>query len=155
MNQQRANVRSAQPKQNTITINLHAIDPDYDLTESIKHRTNEISPGIIDLEPGTGKIFTDQTGRFPILSSRGFQYIYVLYDYDSNAILAEPIRNHTEGELIRAFSALHTYLLTSGLKPRLQVLDNEASAALQKEITNKKMNFQLAPPHVHRQNAAE
>ena len=34
--------------------------------------------------PTTGKIFTDQTGRFPIPSSTGNQYVFVLYDYDSN-----------------------------------------------------------------------
>eukprot|EP00957_Ditylum_brightwellii_P178887 13626077-Ditylum_brightwellii.AAC.1 len=149
MNQQRANVRSIQPKQKTLTINLDAIDPDYDLTKSIKNRTNEISPGVVVLEPGTGKIFMDQTGQFPILSPRGYQYIYVLYDYDSNAILAEPIRNRTEEELIHAFDVLHTHLLNHGLKPRLQMLDNEASAALKQEIINKTMKFQLAPPHVH------
>eukprot|EP00957_Ditylum_brightwellii_P020260 1529204-Ditylum_brightwellii.AAC.1 len=104
MNQQRANVRITQPKKRTLTIDLDAIDPDYDITNSIKNRANEISPGVVVLEPGTGKNFTDQTGRFPILSSQGYQYIYVLYDYDSNAILAEPIRNHSEQELIQAFT---------------------------------------------------
>ena len=34
--------------------------------------------------PTTGKIFTDQTSSFPIPSSTGNQYIFVLYDYDSN-----------------------------------------------------------------------
>jgi hypothetical protein len=35
----------------------------------------------------TGQIFSDQTGRFPITSSRGNKYIMVVYDYKSNAIL--------------------------------------------------------------------
>eukprot|EP00957_Ditylum_brightwellii_P153134 11656051-Ditylum_brightwellii.AAC.2 len=34
-------------------------------------------------------------------------------------------------------------------------MDNEASAALQRAITTKKIQLQLAPPHVHRTNTAE
>jgi hypothetical protein len=33
-----------------------------------------------------GQIYTDQTGRFPVDSSKGNKYIMMLYDYDSNAI---------------------------------------------------------------------
>jgi hypothetical protein len=39
----------------------------------------------------TGQIYSDQTGRFPVLSSRGSKCFMVVYDYDSSAILAEPI----------------------------------------------------------------
>jgi hypothetical protein len=34
-----------------------------------------------------GQIYTDQTGRFPVVSRKGNKYIMILYDYDSNAIL--------------------------------------------------------------------
>jgi hypothetical protein len=34
-----------------------------------------------------GQIYTDQAGRFPVVSSKGNTYIMILYDYDSNAIL--------------------------------------------------------------------
>ena len=43
--------------------------------------------------PTTGKIFTDQTGRFPITSSTGNQYVFVLYNYDYNYIHAISIKN--------------------------------------------------------------
>ena len=36
--------------------------------------------------PTTGKIFTDQTVRFRITSITGNQYVFILYDYDSNYI---------------------------------------------------------------------
>ena len=38
------------------------------------------------------KIYTDHTGRFPVTSSRGYKYITIAYEYDSNNILAEPIK---------------------------------------------------------------
>jgi hypothetical protein len=72
----------------------------------------------------TGQIYTNQTGRFPTTSSRGHKYIMILYHYDSNAILAEPLKSKSEGEMIRVYSKLHEYLLDCGLKPRLQLLDS-------------------------------
>ena len=48
----------------------------------------------------TGKVSTDQTGRFTITSSRGSKYLMVLYDHDSNAILAEPLTSRSKQELI-------------------------------------------------------
>jgi hypothetical protein len=54
----------------------------------------------------------------------------IVYDYDSTAILAEPIKNRSEQEILRAYSKLHQYLTDRGLKPQLQKLDNECSAAL-------------------------
>jgi hypothetical protein len=39
-----------------------------------------------------GKMYTDQTGRFPVLSGRGIKHIMVLYEYDGKAIMADPIK---------------------------------------------------------------
>jgi hypothetical protein len=39
----------------------------------------------------SGHIYSDQTGRFSVTSSKGNIYIMVVYDYDSTAILAKPI----------------------------------------------------------------
>ena len=39
------------------------------------------------------KGFNDITGTFPHKSSRGGVYVMVMHDYDSSAILAEPIKN--------------------------------------------------------------
>jgi hypothetical protein len=55
-----------------------------------------------------GKIYTDQTGKFPVLSSRGNKYLFVLYDYDSNAIMAEPIKSRTQSELTRTYKNCST-----------------------------------------------
>ena len=68
----------------------------------------------------TGKIFTDQTGTFPIASSRGVKAVMVLYDYDSNAILVEGITCRSKGELLRAFKVLKERLTRAGLSPKIQ-----------------------------------
>ena len=38
----------------------------------------------------TGKFYTDQTGQFPVVSAQGNQYVMILYNVDSNAILTKP-----------------------------------------------------------------
>jgi hypothetical protein len=107
---------------------------------------------IVDI---TGQIYSDQTGRFPVTSSKGNQYIMIVYDYDSAAILAEPLKNRTEQELVRAYSKLHQHLTDRGLKPQLQKLDNECPSALKQFMRQADVAFQLVPPYNHRQNAAE
>jgi hypothetical protein len=42
-----------------------------------------------------------------------------------------------------------------GFKPLLQRLENEASRALHNFMDEEDSDFQLAPPQIHRQNAAE
>jgi hypothetical protein len=48
---------------------------------------------IYDATIDAGLIYTDKTGRFPVASSKGNKYIMILYDYDSNAILAQSIKD--------------------------------------------------------------
>ena len=46
-------------------------------------------------------------------------------------------------------------LCSRGLTPRTHVLDNECSKVLKKYMEEENETFQLVPPHLHRQNAAE
>ena len=48
---------------------------------------------------------SDQTGRFPATSSRGNQYIIVLVEVDGKYIDAEPLKNRSEGAIIKAYLA--------------------------------------------------
>jgi hypothetical protein len=79
----------------------------------------------------------------------------ILYDYDSNAILAKPLKSKSEGEIIRAYTKLHAFLLDRGLKPRLQKLDNECPAGLKRFMTQNHVEYQLVPPHIHQRNFAK
>jgi hypothetical protein len=102
-----------------------------------------------------GKIYTDQTGRFPVVSSKGNKYIMILYDYDSNAILAQPIKDRTSPELLRALQVVEQELVARGLKPILMKLNNEASKLLKTYLYQQNITFKLVPPYSHRRNAAE
>jgi hypothetical protein len=107
------------------------------------------------LHDAKGQIFTDQPGRFLVPSSAGNEYFLLLYDYDSNYIHAEPMPSRTAKSIVKAYSKAHATLVTAGLRPQLQRLDNEASALLQQFMQDENIDFQLAPPHLHRRNAAE
>jgi hypothetical protein len=72
-------------------------------------------------------IYTDQTRRSPVISSRGNVSIMVLYEYDRNAIMAEPIKNNKAAELLQSFQIMEHKLTSRGLKPKLMKFDNEAS----------------------------
>jgi hypothetical protein len=106
--------------------------------------------------PITGQIFSDLPGKFVVPSSCGYNYLLVIYDHhDSNAILAEPLKNRTAKFIVTAYQRIHQLLVFRGLRPQLQRLNNEASASLRNFLTTKNVDFQLAPPHLHRRNAAE
>ena len=142
MNQIRQNIRSTQPKVATPT-------PDTDMVQ--EDRCRYVFSAIME----TGQIYTDLTGRFPTTSQSGNKYILVLYDYDSNSVLTAPMKNRGDKEMVRAFDLLIQSLIGRGLRPLLQRLDNEASLALRTYLTEQGIEYQLAPPHIHRRNNAE
>jgi hypothetical protein len=83
------------------------------------------------------------------------KYIMILYDYDSNAILAQPIKDRTAPELLRASQVMEHELVARGLTPKLMKLDNEASKLLEPYLHQQNITFQLVPPYSHRRNSAE
>jgi hypothetical protein len=111
------------------------VTTERDLDYGIK--TNCIYAATID----AGQIYTDQTGRFPVISSKGNKYIKVLYDYDGNVILAEPIKNRTAPELLKAFQVTEKKLTARVLRPKLMKLDNEASQLLKSYLHDKNIAF--------------
>jgi hypothetical protein len=80
--------------------------------------------------PTTGKVFSDQTGRFLAPSSNGNNYLLILYDYDSNQIHAAPMKSRSAGEHLAAYQHAHAVFVRAGLRPRLQWLNNECSQLL-------------------------
>ncbi len=100
-------------------------------------------------------MYIGQTGQFLTKSSCGHQYIMVLIKIDSNAILVEAMKNHTTGEMIRAYQVLVDRLCSAGVTPKMHILDNECSAEFKERIQLNNMQYQLVPPNDHRRNIAE
>jgi hypothetical protein len=79
----------------------------------------------------------------------------ILYDYDSNAILAQPIKDRTAPELLRAFQVMEHELVARGLTPKLMKLENEASKLLKTYLHQQNITFKLVPPYSNRRSSAE
>jgi hypothetical protein len=143
LNQQRQNARTTKIKDTQVIVT----EPDVD--HGVK--TQFVYAATID----SGQIYTDQTGKFPVVSRKGNKYIMIVYDYDSNAILAQPIKDRTAPELLKAFQVMEQELVDRGLKPKLMKLDKEASKLLKAYLHQQDIIFQLVPPYIQRRNSAE
>ncbi len=100
-------------------------------------------------------MYTNQTGRFRKKSSQGHQYIMVLIEIDSNAILVEAMKNRSTGEMMRVYQVLIHRLCSTGVTPKMHISDNECSAEFKERIKSNNMQYRLVPPHDHRRNIAE
>jgi hypothetical protein len=102
-----------------------------------------------------GQLNTDLTGKFPVCSSKGNSYVMVSYIYDCTYIKVVHMKSRSASEWVKAYDSIHKELTLKGFKPKLQTLDNEASAALKNFFTVNDIAYQLVPSHCHRRNAAE
>jgi hypothetical protein len=151
MKQQRHNVRSTKVKQNA-TNDGRGDDDDRD--DQIKPQT-KLKDVYIKIYLANDTVHFDQTGHFPAMSSRGNKYIMVLVEIDGNYIDTEPMKNKTEGSMIKAYLALWERLTETGtVKPTTHIMDNKASTEY-KKVIRQNCTIQLVPPNNHRCNLAE
>jgi hypothetical protein len=101
-----------------------------------------------------GQLYTDLTGKFSVRSSKGNSYVMVCYVYDCNYIKVIPMKYRSASEWVKAYDTIHQKITVKGFKPKLQTLDNEASAAMKIFFTINDIDYQLVPPHCHHHNAA-
>jgi hypothetical protein len=117
VNQRRQNIRS--------TSRTHIVDeptPDTDLGT----KTHLVYAVVVD----QGQLYTDLTGKFPVRCSKGNSYVMVCYIYDCNYGKVIPIKSRSASEWVKAYDTIHQEITVKGVKPKLQTLDNEASAAV-------------------------
>ena len=62
--------------------------------------------------------------------------MYIVYDYDSNAILVEPLRNRQAATIHDAWIKLSQVLICRGQFPKMFIFDNECSADLKMRYLN-------------------
>jgi hypothetical protein len=156
----RPSVASAEGHLNQERKNLQSTSKQIDLDElfppqPVQNEPLHESVSLLVPYESTNKAYHDLTGQFPHKSSRGYEYLLMTYDFDSNAILAEPLQNRTGLEIKRAWTSTYTKLATRGSIPKLYIMDNEISGYLKSALKKHNCTYQLVPPHVHRRNAAE
>jgi hypothetical protein len=127
---------------------------DHDIAPPLEPRTHQLCAMLFEKQTVL-KSYSDQTGRFPVPSSRGNHYVFVLYHQDTNSIHTVAIPNRKAASIRDAWEATHKMLIQQGHTPDLHILDNECSQDLKDAFQKYQIRFQRVPPKEHRVNAAE
>ena len=72
-----------------------------------EQHTHNILAAIINTNSKTSKSYSDQTGRLPILYSRVNQYVFILYNYDTNSIHTQPPKNRQALDITESWKSCH------------------------------------------------
>jgi hypothetical protein len=88
-----------------------------------------------------GQIYADLTGSFPTRSSKGNNNVMICYSYNANYIRPIAMKSKSGAEWVKTFGVVFDEMTAKGFKPKLQTIDNEASAALENYFTEKEMNY--------------
>ena len=103
----------------------------------------------------SGKIYSEQKGRFPLASIKGNKYVRVVYDHDSNSILADPLKSRSAEQLLAATAKMHIFLRERGIHPKIHMMNNGCSSTVQYYLKNNDIELQLVPPNLNRTNTTE
>ena len=96
---------------------------------------------------------SDATGRFPIATKSGYEYILV--STFCGYVHLQLLQARSKGEYVRAYKLMYDYYDQYGHKPTIQRLDNESSTDLETFLRVCQVDTQFVPPGIHRQNPSE
>jgi hypothetical protein len=102
-----------------------------------------------------GVVYNDLTGLFPFMSLDGSVCFFVLYHYEANAILATPVAGLDDKSIFKANKMQFDNLTSKEYKPKINIMDNQATKHIKAFLTEQQCQLQLVKPHNHRLNAAE
>ena len=127
-------------------------EPDSPEEENDTYISNELHIKTVRIS----EIYTDDTGRLPVTSRTGNQYIMVAYHCYANAIISVPFDTRKDKDSMFSYNAIMQCLKDSNMLVNLHILDNEVSEEYKKIIKDQlKIKYQLVTSHTHRQNSAK
>ena len=119
------------------------------IPDILQSRERRVGVHLVSFDELKGYIATDLCGVYPAMSNRGMKYILVLYDYDSNTILARVMKSNKGHAITTAYKLIYDELTEASIPLILQYLDNETSKELIAVIKKNNLKFQLAAPNNH------
>ena len=122
------------------------------------------SPDTTPSSPGThvayvktvlisGTAHSDLTGRFPVPSDTGSQYLFL--STMDGYIHAEPLPTRHQSEYVKAYQRTIDFFHALGHPIMFQRLDNESSTQLEQLAKKNRITIQYCPPANHRAHIAE
>jgi hypothetical protein len=98
----------------------------------------------------SGIVYNDLTGSSHSCRWKEAYVFFVLYHYESNCILASNDRT-----IFETYKKYFEELTSKGFKPKLNIMDNQATKHIKQFLSENNCKLQLVEPHNHRVNAAE
>jgi hypothetical protein len=83
------------------------------------------------------KLFTNNSGRFPVRARSVNQYVMIAFHANDNLILQQAFISKSNCHCIAGYNTIITHLVAQGLSADLQLLDNKASSTYEQAITFK------------------
>ena len=78
-----------------------------------------------------------------------------MYHYKTKAILGTPVAGLDDKSIFKAYKMQFDNLTSKGYKPKINIMDNQATKHIKAFLTEQQCQLQLVEPHNHRLNAAE
>ncbi len=78
-----------------------------------------------------------------------------MYHYKTNVILITPIVSLDSECILEAYKSNFKYLVSKGFKPKVNVMDNQATKTIKAYLTPQQVTLQFVEHHNHRVNAVE
>ncbi len=103
----------------------------------------------------SGIVYNNFKVLFPFISLDGSVAFFVLYHYKSNCILADPIKALDDTTIFEAYKKQFDELTKKGFKPKLNVMDNQATKYIKQFLDNNECKLQLVELHNHCVNMAK
>jgi hypothetical protein len=96
---------------------------------------------------------SDLTGRFPVPSYKGHEYLLITLHLGYIHYL--PIKTRSASSYISAFKKIFAFFTAKSFPIAHLILDNESSTSLTTFLQSQHVSFQHVPPNQHRTNPAE
>jgi hypothetical protein len=78
-----------------------------------------------------------------------------MYHYKTNAMLATPVAGLDNKSIFNAYKMQFDNLTSKGYKPKVKIMDNQATKHIKAFLTEQQCQLQLVKPHNHRLNASK
>jgi hypothetical protein len=91
-------------------------------------------------------VYNDWTSKFPYISLDGNVCFFVMYHYKTNAILATSIPGLDSASILVAYKENFECLESKGYKPKLKVMDNQATKVIKAYLNPRNVQLQLVKP---------
>ena len=103
----------------------------------------------------SGVVYNNLTGSFSFMLLDGSMCFLIIYHNKANAILAIPIAGLDNISIFEAYKQNFNKLTAKGFKPKINIMDNQATKHIKKILTDKQCKLQLVEPHNHQMIAAK